>query len=217
MKFSKKIATLGIGIMAGICSFAGVASAHVTVKPGEVVSGAFQTFTVGVPVEKGMATTNVKLEIPAGLDHVTPTVKPGWTIQIEKEGTGEDAIVKSITWSGSQIDSGYRDDFTFSAKTPDTPTELQWKAFQTYADGSVVAWNLTEDAQPTKADGSPDFSQSGPFSITKVLNESTQDAATKHAHDNAHTAQNAANRALYVGIAGILLALAAVYFATRKP
>lgn len=217
MKVSKKIAAFALGVSALAMSFTGIASAHVTVKPGEVLTGSFQTFNVGVPVEKDMATTAVKLEIPAGLGHVTPTVKHGWTISVEKEGSGEEAVVKSITWNGNEIAAGYRDDFTFSAKTPDKPVELQWKAFQTYADGSVVAWNLTEDQQPKKEDGSPDFSKSGPFSVTKVVSQTAADAANKHVHDNAHDAQSAAKWGMYLGIAGILLGLAAVFLATRKP
>jgi uncharacterized protein YcnI len=216
MKLSKKVAAFGLGVSALVFGFAGVASAHVTVKPGEAVTGAFMTFNVGVPVEKNLPTTAVKLEIPAGLGHVMPTVKPGWTIQTEKEGTGEEAVVKSITWSGNEIGAGYRDDFTFSAKTPDKPVELQWKAYQTYSDGSVVDWNLTDDEQPKNADGSPDFSKSGPFSVTKVVSENAADAAAKHAHDNAHEAQVTADRALYAGIGGIVVGLVAVFLVTRK-
>ncbi|HJQ07940.1 MAG TPA: DUF1775 domain-containing protein [Candidatus Saccharimonadales bacterium] len=217
MKFGKKLAGFGVGISALALSFVGVASAHVTVRPGEALTGAFMTFNVGVPVEKDMPTTAVKLEVPAGLGHVIPTVKSGWTIQVEKEGSGEEAVVKSITWSGNEIGAGYRDDFTFSAKTPDKATELQWKAYQIYSDGNVVAWDLTEDKQPKKADGSPDFSKSGPFSVTKVTSETAADTANKHAHDNAHDAQSTAKWALYVGIAGIILAFVAIFFATRKP
>jgi uncharacterized protein YcnI len=216
MRLAKKITAISVSVSALAFCLSGIASAHVAVKPGEVLTGAFQTFTVGVPVEKDIATTSVKLEVPKGLGHVTPTVKPGWTIQVEKEGTGEAAVVRSITWSGNEIGAGYRDDFTFSARTPDQPVDLQWKAYQTYADGSVVQWRLTEDKQPKNADGSPDFTNSGPFSVTKVLGESAQDTATKHAHHNAHDAQNAANRALYAGMGGIVLGFAAIFFATRK-
>jgi uncharacterized protein YcnI len=216
MKLSKKLAGFGLGVSALVISFASVASAHVVVKPGEVLTSTYTTFNVGVPVEKDIATTRIKLDIPAGLGGVMPTLKPGWTIQVEKEGSGEGAVVKSITWSGNEIGAGYRDDFTFSAKTPDKPTELQWKAYQTYSDGSVVAWDLTEDAQPKKADGSPDFSKSGPFSVTKVLGESAQDTAASHVHNNAHDAQQTARWALYAGIGGILLGFVATFLATRK-
>lgn len=216
MKLIKKVAGLTLGVSALALSFSSVAMAHVVVRPGDAVTGAYMTFNVSVPVEKDIATTAVKLEIPKGLAHVTPTVKQGWTIQTEKEGTGEDTVIKSITWSGNRIDAGFRDDFTFSAKTPDTATDLRWNAYQTYADGSVVAWNLDEDDQPTKPDGSPDFAKSGPFSVTKVSGETATETAINHVHNNAHDAQSAATRATYVGVAGILVGFAGVFLATQK-
>ncbi|HSX31748.1 MAG TPA: YcnI family protein, partial [Candidatus Saccharimonadales bacterium] len=192
------------------------ASAHVVVKPSEVVTGSFETFSVSVPVERGVPTTAIKLDIPAGLQYVTPTVKPGWTISVSKDGEAEDAAVKSITWTGGQIEPGFRDDFSFGAKTPDTQTQLQWKAYQTYADGLIIEWNVREDQLPKKADGSPDFSQSGPFSITKVLDKTTLGTKIDHVHDNAHAAQAAARRATYFGIAGIVVGFVGVFMATRK-
>jgi uncharacterized protein YcnI len=215
MKITKTFAALALGVTALTMGFAGVASAHVTVKPGEALTGAFQLYSVGVPVEKDVATTAVKLEMPKGMGHVMPTVKPGWAIDVQKEGSGEEAVVRAITWSGGSISAGLRDDFTFSAKNPESAVELRWKAYQTYADGSVVAWDLTEDEQPKKADGSPDFSKSGPFSVTKVLSQSAQETTNQHIHDNAHDAQIAAMRATLFGVGGMLLGLVAVFLATR--
>ena len=58
------------------------ASAHVGVKPSEVGVGSFQTFTVGVPNERDVPTTQVRLVLPEGLEHITPNVKQGWTIEV---------------------------------------------------------------------------------------------------------------------------------------
>lgn len=203
MKFGKKLVALGLSVSVLALSFAGVASAHVTVKPGEALTGTFQTFTVSVPVEKDIATTSIKLDIPSGLSFVTPTMKSGWSINVDKQDAGEAATVKSITWSGGQIDPSYRDDFTFSAKTPNKSTELHWKAYQTYADGTVVSWD-----QPPTTDENDESGNSGPVSITKVAAEGT----------NTHTqdTQNTAQWALYLGIAGTLLGLTAVFLATRR-
>src|SRR4029078_6241590 len=97
---------------------AGFASAHVVVKPNEVGAAAFQTFTVGVPVEKESPTVGLRLVIPEGVKYVSPNVKPGWKIDIKKQGEGEDAVVTEITWTGGEIPSGQRDDFVFSAQAP---------------------------------------------------------------------------------------------------
>lgn len=187
------------------------ASAHVTVQPGEVLTADWLTFSVSVPNEKDVANTELKLLIPAGLEHVTPTVKTGWNITIEKEGEGEEAVTKSITWSGGSVPSGFRDDFTFSAKTPEQAGSLQWKSYQTYADGTTVAWDLGESEQPKKADGSPDFSKSGPYSVTEVAAEPATDApATVEATDTKSV------WALAIASAAALLAAVAIFFATRK-
>ena len=147
------------------------ALAHVSVKPSEVGVGAYQTFMVSVPTEKDMPTTNVRLVIPAGLESVRPNVKPGWEIQIVKEGTGEGAVVKEIIWSSGSIPADQRDEFVFSAKTPAQPMELRWNAYQTYSDSSVVAWDASATEQPKDASGEDDFSVRGPYSTTEVIND----------------------------------------------
>ncbi len=203
-------ASLSLGVF-GIVA-AATASAHVVIRPAEVLTASFQTFTIGVPNEKEQANTSIKLLIPASLKHVSPTVKPGWDIAIEKEGEGEAAKVTSITWSEGSIPAGFRDDFTFNAQSPAKPQELQWRAYQTYADGQVVAWDLAKDKQPKKTDGSPDFSVSGPFSVTSVVAKA--DTAAK-APDNTK-AQQGANRALSMAATALALSLVAIFIATRK-
>lgn len=67
------------------------ASAHVVVKPAQVNVGSFQTFTIGVPVEKASGTIGVRLIVPEGLEYVTPNVKSGWRIEVKKDTKGEKA------------------------------------------------------------------------------------------------------------------------------
>ncbi len=148
------------------------ALAHVTVKPGEVGVGAYQTFTISVPSEKELSTVEVRLTLPAGLESVTPTVKSGWQIQVKSHELPDGKHPYEIVWFGGRIPEHFRDEFTFSTKTPATPTTLAWKAHQVYSDGSVVAWELAPgEAQPTKEDGSPDFSTTGPYSQTQVVDD----------------------------------------------
>ncbi|HSI20288.1 MAG TPA: YcnI family protein [Verrucomicrobiae bacterium] len=152
---------LASGILALTFSVSGV-SAHVVVRPAEVAPAAFQTFTMGVPNEKAVPTTFVRLVVPSGLKHVSPTVKPGWAIEVKKEGEGESAAITEISWSGGSIPAGQRDDFTFSAQAPVAEGELQWKAYQTYEGGEVVAW----DQAPTGGHGD---SEVKPYSATAVV------------------------------------------------
>ncbi len=159
-------ATFGIALLIPSTAFA-----HVTVKPGEVGVAKFETFNVGVPSEKDIPTVSLRLVLPDGLKKVTPGLKAGWTIDVKRVGEGEEAKATEIIWSGNEIPAHFREDFTFSAQAPEKEVELQWKAYQTYSDGVVVAWDLTSEAQPKKPDGSPDFSTAGPYSVTKVVND----------------------------------------------
>jgi uncharacterized protein YcnI len=211
----KKLTVLGLFIGIFSIAAASTASAHVVVRPAEALTAGFQTFTVGAPNEKGVAFTGVKLLMPKDLKHVSITSKPGWQVNIEKEGDGETAVVKSVTWTGL-TPPGYREDFTFSAQVPADATELQWKAYQTYEGGQTVAWDFTEDQQPKKQDGSPDFSTSGPFSVTKVVKETEAEASLKKVEQAAVDAKRAANRAVYIAVAGVAVGLVGVYLATRK-
>lgn len=147
------------------------ASAHVTVKPNQVGVGAWQTFNVSVPVERDVATVGIRLVIPAGLEYVTPNVKPGWKVDTVKMGEGEEAMVHEIIWTGGSIPAGMRDDFFFSAHVPAEEGTLQWKAYQTYADGTIVSWDINEADQPKDAKGEEDFSAKGPYSETKIIND----------------------------------------------
>jgi uncharacterized protein YcnI len=185
------------------------ASAHVTVKPGEVGVGSFQTFTVSVPSEKDLPTTSVRLVVPEGMEHVSPTVKPGWNIKLVSEGEGDHGnVVKEVVWSGGSIPAQYRDDFTFSAKVPGTAQSVVWKAYQTYRDGSVVAWELgPNDMQPKKADGTSDFSAKGPASVTKVIDDlSAKPAVAPKKYDDS----------LFLAMIAVVISVYAVYRARRK-
>lgn len=213
MKISKIVAFIAVGAGALVYSFTGAVSAHVGVGPADVKTGAYQTFTVSVPTERDNPTVQVKLEIPMGLTSVTPTVKPGWTIQTEKHEEGKEIMITAITWTGGEIAPGYRDEFTFRAKTPSGPTDLQWKAYQTYKGGVVVSWDQQPSTQDSETGKAEEDATTGPFSVTRVLASSDQDTALKAANDKAGGAQQAAKKALYASIGGIVLALIGIIVA----
>jgi uncharacterized protein YcnI len=174
MNIMKKIITItSLGLM-----FASIASAHVTVKPGTAGIGAYQVFTVNVPSEKDISTVALKLILPEGLNFVTPTVKPGWKVEVKttttsKTITDDDGMEvpemrpTEILWTGGSVPGHQRDEFTFQTQTPNAPTTLKWKAEQTYSDGSVVSWN-----QDPGADAKT------PYSQTLVVNDLTATSST---------------------------------------
>jgi uncharacterized protein YcnI len=140
--------------------------AHVTVSPDSVGVGKRQTFSISVPNEKEIPTTSLRLVVPENLESVSPNVKPGWQININKTGSGEEAAVKEITWVGGLIPAGYRDEFVFRAKVPSSETTLVWKAYQTYQDGTVVSWDQT-----TEQTSDSETTNTGPASKTQIIND----------------------------------------------
>jgi uncharacterized protein YcnI len=141
------------------------ASAHVVVKPSQAGIASYQTFTMGVPNEKDIPTVAVRVLIPEGIRNVSPNVKPGWTIDMKRTGSGENAQVTEIDWTGGIIPPGQRDDFTFSAQTPPEQTTLKWNAYQVFEDGTTVAWIHEPSINPEDEAAPP------PHSTTKVIND----------------------------------------------
>lgn len=170
-----------------------LASAHVVVNPSQTTTATFEKFSVGVPNERDVPTTSLRLVVPDGLKFVSVNIAPGWQVDTKKDGTGEDAVVKEIMWSAGAIPAGFREDFAFSAKTPDNAGELKWKAYQSYADGQVVAWDMDEPK-----DGHHDDGEVKPASITKVSSETTDDTES----DNSG---NISSLSLILSIAAVAL------------
>ncbi|MEZ0092814.1 YcnI family protein [Streptacidiphilus sp. EB129] len=155
---------------AGVLLVAGPASAHVTVQPSTAAKGASdQTFSFRVPNEKDTAsTTEVQVYFPA--DHPIPSVladsTPGWKADITTtklktpiqtdDGAITDAV-SAITWTGGSIAPGHYQDFTVDfGQLPSDADELDFKALQTYSDGTVVRWIQTAQAgQPEPANPAP--------------------------------------------------------------
>lgn len=157
----------GIFLLSATAAFA-----HVIVYPNHVGVAATQEFSMAVPTEKDNSTVAIKLLIPDGLQMVVPNAKAGWTIAVKKNGTGDTAPVTEIDWTGGSIPVGQRDDFLFQAQVPAKETTLQWKAYQTYQDGSVVAWDHAPSKDPTDDSAPP------PYSTTKIVNDLTGSGAS---------------------------------------
>ena len=210
---TKNISSAGLFAVALTIGLSNSAFAHVTVKPAEVATASYQTFTVNVPNEKPIPTVSVKVLMPGDIKNATPTQKAGWQIVKEVEGSGEDVVTKSITWQGGSITEGTRDEFTFSAKTPEKATDLQWKAYQTYADGTVVAWDQESNGAHSHDSSNPN---AGPLSVTRVVTETAQDSSSKKADQAAADAKVAAERSLYISIAAVVVGIFGIFLATRK-
>lgn len=112
-----------------------IASAHVGVRPRESKPAVEERYTVRVPTEGTVTTTSVVLEIPEGVTVLEVVPPDGATFDTRKNG---DRIV-AITWK-KEIKPKEIGEFVFRARNPDSGTEIQWKAHQHFADGSVTSW-----------------------------------------------------------------------------
>src|SRR4029453_7881934 len=81
-------AVLALGAVAvGVFGFAGPASAHVTVYPGEAVQGSYGRLAFRVPTESDdTSTTKVEVNLPedAPVASVSTMPLPGWTVVVER-------------------------------------------------------------------------------------------------------------------------------------
>jgi uncharacterized protein YcnI len=140
-------------VLVAALAIAASASAHAIVSPAVVKANVLQQFTLSVPTEKeGSTTTKVELTVPAGftIDSFEPP-PVGWTQQVHATGSGEEAVVQSVTWTGGHVPTGQDAVFRFNATAAKSGTTT-FDVRQTYSDGSVVDWNGPEgsdDPAPT--------------------------------------------------------------------
>ncbi len=117
--------------------------AHAIVTPTEGRSGArHQFFSVVAPTEKDIPVVEMKIEIPpewktAGGQFNRVQRDPLWDITVDRD---EDDWIRSITWSGSEAPDYSFVKFDLIVSLPRLVGMQQFKIWQTYADGSVVAW-----------------------------------------------------------------------------
>ena len=122
------------------------ASAHAKVSPSVVQAKDSEVFTLAVPTEKENATTtSIEFTPPKGfgIDSFFPS--PGWKRSVQSSGSGDDAVVQKVTWSGGSVPTGEDAAFSFLASTSGTGT-YTFTVRQTYSDGSIVDWSGPESS-----------------------------------------------------------------------
>jgi uncharacterized protein YcnI len=128
----------------GVLLTAPLAQAHVTVWPQESKAGAGERYTVRVPTEGKVTTTEVEMEVPAAVRVSGVLVGGGFTYDLRREG---DRIV-TVTWK-QDVKPGEYAEFVFFAVNPKTAGPVAWKVHQRYADGTSADWTGVEgDRRP---------------------------------------------------------------------
>lgn len=204
----KKLFTLTVLLVGAISLFAGVASAHVTVQPKETSQGKYEVFTVRVPSEnEEVPTTKIEVKFPEEVNITRFEPKPGWTYELAKDATGK---ITSVTWTteGEGLSPTEFGQFNMQGKVGDEATEIVWKAYQTYKDGSVVEWVGAADADK-------------PASVTVVKPADTSAAHGQHEATKEHTTDDesktdSSNVPLYLSIVAIIAGLLSLGISLTK-
>jgi uncharacterized protein YcnI len=144
MKLSRAAVLLAVPVAALAASSSAWAHAHVS--PPVVLAKESQVFTVAVPTEKEDAqTTKVELTPPAGFSIDSFADAAGWKRDVQSTGSGEEAVIQKVTWSGGSVPAGEATNFEFLGRTDDSKT-YEFKVRQTYSDGTVVDWRGPESS-----------------------------------------------------------------------
>jgi uncharacterized protein YcnI len=123
------------------------ALAHARVSPAVSLSGQLQLYSLAVPTEKENATTTkIVLTVPTGfgIDSFVPP-PTGWNQSVKSTGSGDNAIVQQVTWTGGKTPTGQDSMFQFLAQ-PAKPGTYTFHVQQTYSDGSIVSWTGPESS-----------------------------------------------------------------------
>src|SRR3954471_24346525 len=123
------------------------ASAHAEVSPAAALAKHGQVFSLAVPTEEeGATTTEVELTVPSGFSIDSFVAAPGWKRDTKQTGSGEDAVIQKVTWSGGSVPTGEDSTFWFLGRPAKCGT-YTFSVQQTYSDGSVVNWSGPESAE----------------------------------------------------------------------
>jgi len=145
MRVRRYLVVCALAAAAALVAASG-AWAHAELTPAVVVSKHAQEFGLLVPTEKESATTtSIELTVPSGfaIDSFVPS--PGWKRTEQTKGSGEEAIVQMVTWTGGKVPTGEDAAFHFLA-TPNDSKTYDFEVRQTYSDGSIVDWSGPESS-----------------------------------------------------------------------
>jgi uncharacterized protein YcnI len=137
-----------VGLAAAIAALTAVSSAwaHAEISPPVTKSTDLQLFTLAVPTEKeGVTTTKIELTPPSGFGIDSFVPETGWKRQLQQTGSGENAVIQKVTWTGGSVPPDEDAIFQFLA-SPDSSKTYTFKVRQTYSDGSVVDWTGPESS-----------------------------------------------------------------------
>ena len=138
--------SIGLVVTAAALVAVSAATAHARVSPPVSLAKEQQLYSLAVPTEKAnLTTTKIVLTVPAGfgIDSFAPS--PGWKRQLQQTGSGEEAVIQRVTWTGGSVPTGEDALFQFLAQPAKSGT-YTFRVEQAYSDGSIVDWSGSESS-----------------------------------------------------------------------
>jgi len=128
-----------VGVLAALV-FAASASAHARMSPSISLANELQLYSLAIPTEKANAyTTKIVLTLPKGFSIDSFVPNPGWTRVEQSTGSGDNAVITQVTWTGGHTPTEEDSLFQFLAQPAKAGT-YTFTVQQTYSDGSIVNW-----------------------------------------------------------------------------
>jgi len=147
----KAVLTGTVAALAAL-AFAASASAHARLSPAVSLANELQLYSLAIPTEKASAyTTKIVLTLPKGFSIDSFVPSPGWKRVEQSTGSGDNAVITQVSWTGGHVPSEEDSLFQFLAQPAKAGT-YTFTVEQTYSDGSIVNWSGSEssaDPAPT--------------------------------------------------------------------
>jgi periplasmic copper chaperone A len=194
-------------------------SAHIGTDMDEVAAGASTTltFSIGHGCEES-PTTSMRFQIPESVLNAAPVVKPGWSIEVEKQelstpvdaghGGQQTERTSTITFTaheGSAVENGFRDNFTLAFAAPDDEGRLFFKVIQGCTEGETAwidEWDGTGDE--------PEHPAPSIMVVAATADEGSDGAGVATQTDD-DDSKGLAIVALVVGALGLAVGAAAIF------
>ncbi|SJN10462.1 Conserved membrane protein in copper uptake, YcnI [Leucobacter sp. 7(1)] len=164
-RHSKRPLLIGTGALAAAAALilggAAAANAHVSIAEGPVEAGSYSILTLGVPHGcDGAATTKVAIQIPDGINAVTPTRNSLYTVEkvmedldtpiTDSHGNEVTERVAQVVYTATTpLPDGQRDAFELSLQIPEDAAEttLYFPTVQTCEQGETAWVQIPEEGQ----------------------------------------------------------------------
>ncbi|HEX4492659.1 MAG TPA: YcnI family protein [Acidimicrobiia bacterium] len=189
--------------------------AHVEVSPETAVKGSDAVLSFTVPDESDtLSTTKIQIFFPTDHPIAEALTQPiaGWTSSVETMKvskpiqTDDGAVteaVKSVTWTGANIEPDHFQQFSVSVGLPDATGPIEFKALQTYSDGHVVRWI------ESSVEGQPEPENPAPV-LTLTASEGSDTASTPAATTTKTASKSSVDSAKTLGLVALILGVVAL-------